>query len=123
MVLKCMYLARIVILDILCSVNKLARSVTKWTGACDRLVTRLISKNHHTSDYRQFCHVGNTAQHCRLGLFQDSDFAGDFEDSKSTLGGSYVHLEVEDSSAESELFRWMLDCEWMDYLPVIYGMW
>ena len=25
---------------------------------------------------------------CRLGLFQDSDFAGDFEDSKSTSGGT-----------------------------------
>ena len=30
--------------------------------------------------------MGNTAQHCRLGLFQDSDFAGDLEDSKSTSG-------------------------------------
>ena len=28
--------------------------------------------------------MGNTAQHCRLGLFQDSDFAGDIEDSNST---------------------------------------
>ena len=28
-----------------------------------------------------------TAQQCRLGLFQDSDFAGDLEDSKSTTGG------------------------------------
>ena len=45
-----------------------------------------ISYIHHTSDYRQYCHVGNTAQHCRLGLFQDSDFAGDFEDSQSTSG-------------------------------------
>ena len=26
-------------------------------------------------------------QHCRRGLFQDTDFAGDFEDSKSTSGG------------------------------------
>ena len=34
---------------------------------------------HHTSDNWQYCHVGNTAQHCRLGLFQDSDFAGDLE--------------------------------------------
>ena len=34
--------------------------------------------------HRQFCHVENTAQHCRLGLFQDSDFACDLEDSKST---------------------------------------
>ena len=25
---------------------------------------------------------------CRLGLFQDSDFAGDLEDSKSTSGGA-----------------------------------
>ena len=43
---------------------------------------------YHTSECRQFCHVGNTAQHCRLGLFQDSDFAGDLEDSKSTSGGA-----------------------------------
>ena len=42
---------------------------------------------HYTNDYRQYCHPGNTAQHCRLGLFQDSDFAGDFENSKSTSGG------------------------------------
>ena len=32
--------------------------------------------------------MGNTAKQCRLGLFQDSDFAGDLEDSKSTLGGT-----------------------------------
>ena len=32
--------------------------------------------------------MGNTAQHCRVGLFQDSDFGGDLEDSKSTSGGA-----------------------------------
>ena len=31
---------------------------------------------------------GNTAKQCRLGLFQDSDFAGDLDDSKSTSGGT-----------------------------------
>ena len=36
----------------------------------------------------KYCHVGNTAKQCRLGLFQDSDFAGDLEDSKSTSGGT-----------------------------------
>ena len=35
---------------------------------------------HNTSDNRQYCHVGNTAQHCRLGLNQDSDCGGDLED-------------------------------------------
>ena len=31
---------------------------------------------------KQYCYVGNTAKQCRLGLFQDSDIAGDLEDSK-----------------------------------------
>ena len=87
-VLKCLYLARIGRPDILWSVNKLARSITKWTKACDKRLSRLISYIHHTCEYKQYCHVGNTAQQCRLGLFQDSDFAGDLEDSKSTSGGT-----------------------------------
>ena len=32
--------------------------------------------------------MGSTAKQCRLGLFQDSDFAGDLEASKSTSGGT-----------------------------------
>ena len=87
-VLKCSYLARIGRHDILWSVNKLARSITKWTKACDKRLNRLISFIHHTCDYKQYCHVGNTAKQCRLGLFQDSDFVGDLEDSKSTSGGT-----------------------------------
>ena len=37
-------------------------------------------------NYIQYCYVSNTAKQCRLGLFQDSDFAGDLEHSKSTSG-------------------------------------
>ena len=87
-VLKCLYLARIGRLDILWSMNKLARSITKWTKPCDKRLSRLMSYIHHTCDHKQYCHVGNTAKQCRLGLFQDSDFAGDLEDSKSTSGGT-----------------------------------
>ena len=32
--------------------------------------------------------MGNTAKQCRLGLFQDTDFSEDLEDSKSTSGGT-----------------------------------
>ena len=39
--------------------------------------------------------MGNTGKQCRLGLFQDSDFAGDLEDSKSTSEGTF--------STESEI--------------------
>ena len=72
------------IVDILWSLNKLARAVTKWTKACHKRLARLISYIHHTWEYRQSCCVGDTAQHCRSGLFRASDFAGDLEDSKST---------------------------------------
>ena len=68
--------------------NKLAQSTTKWTKACDKRLNRLISYIHHSCEYKQYCYVGNTAKQCRLGLFQDSDFAGDLEDSKSTSGGT-----------------------------------
>ena len=88
-VLKCLYSARIGRSDILWSGNKLARSITKWTKVCDKRLNRLISKIHHTCEYKQYCHVGNTAKQCRLGLFQDSDFAGDLEDSKSPSGGIF----------------------------------
>ena len=86
-VLKCLYLARIGRPDILWSLNKLARIVTKWTQACDRRQARLISYIHHTNDFWQSCHVGNMEKHCWLVLFQDSDFAGDLEDSESTSRG------------------------------------
>ena len=99
--------------------NNLARSISKWTKACDQRLSRLISYIHHTCDYKQYCQVGNTAKQCRSGLFQDSDFAGVLEDSKSTSGatlcifGSHTFVpiswmckkqtSVSHSSTESEI--------------------
>ena len=60
-VLKCLYLARIGRPDTLLSVNKLARSVTKCTQACDSRLAGLISYIHQTNDFRQCCRMGNTA--------------------------------------------------------------
>ena len=56
-VLKCLYLAPIGRPDILWSANKLARSITKWTKACDKRLNRLISYIHHTCEYEQYCYV------------------------------------------------------------------
>ena len=60
----------------------------KWTKACDKCLNQFISDIHHTCEYEQHCNVGNTAKQSWLGLFQDSDFAGDLEDSKSTSGAT-----------------------------------
>ena len=94
---------------ILWSVNKLARSITKWTEAYDKRLSRLISYIYHTCEYKQYCYMGDTAKQCRLGLFQDSDFAGDLEDSKPIFyrkilrffGKSYIcsnELDVQETN-------------------------
>ena len=103
-----LFWARIGRLDILWS---LARSITKWTRVCDKRLNRLDIL--HTCGYKQYCYVGNTANYCRLGLFQDSDFAGDLEDSKSTSGGTLcvsgshtfvpIRTAVSHSSQDSEV--------------------
>ena len=71
-VLKCLYLARIGRPDFMWSVNK------RLTRLISSFITHVITCN---------IVMRKTAQQCRLGLSQDSDFAGDVEDSKSTLGG------------------------------------
>ena len=75
-VLKCLYLARIGRPDILWSVKK--------TCSCSYKMDQSLWQTFGAFD---LCYMGNTAQQCRLGLFQDSYFAGDLEDSKSTSGG------------------------------------
>ena len=55
--------------------------------ACGKRLARLNSYIRVTSSYRQYSHARNAASECRLGLFQDADFAGDLADSKSTSGG------------------------------------
>ena len=69
-VLKCFYLARFGRPDILWSVNKLGRSITKWTKACDKRLNRFIYYIHLTCEYKEYCYVGNTAKHCRLDCFK-----------------------------------------------------
>ena len=108
--------------------------MTKWTKACDKRLNCLISYIYHTCEYKQYCHVGNIAKQCRLGLFQDSDFAGDLEDSKSTSGGTLCvqgshtfvpicwmcekQASVSHSSTESEIIS--LDAELtLDGIPAL----
>ena len=67
MVLKCLYLARAGRPDILWSVNKLARSITKWTKACDKRLNRLISYIHHTSEHKQILSCGKHCQTMQTG--------------------------------------------------------
>ena len=78
--------------------------------------------------------MGNTAKQCTLGLFQDSDFARDLEDSKSTSGGtlcvfgSHTFVPISwmckkqtvvcHSSTESEIISWGTGLR-LDGLPAL----
>ena len=77
-------------------VNKIARSITMWTKATQQTIISFdLWENHHTSgSWIMYCHVGCTPKECRLVLFQDSDFAGDFVDSISTSGGTIVRISA-----------------------------
>ena len=105
--------------------------------SCDRRLARLISHIHHTSDYRQCCHVGNTAQHCRLGLFFKTQILlATLKTQNHPRVESFVFVEIEHLSPsvgcarskrqhptvlqKPKSFRWMVYCEWMDYLLSIY---
>ena len=90
-VLKCLYLARIGRPDILWSVNKLARSIRKWTkAACDKRLNRLISYIHHTCEYKHVLLCGlillnNAGWDCfKTPILQELLS----EDPKSTSGGT-----------------------------------
>ena len=70
-------------------------------------------------------------------LFQDSDFAGDLEDSTSTSGGvlcifgksniCHYQLDVQETSVSIPQFyrvwNWMLDYDWMDFFLSTSGVW
>ena len=81
--------------------------------------------------------MGNIAKQCRLGLFQDSDFAGDLEDSKSTCGGtlcvfgSHTFVSIswmckKQTSVSHSFnrirnhFLWMQDWVWMVFPHLIW---
>ena len=116
--LKCLHLARIGRPDILWSVNKLARSITKWTKACDKRLNRLISY-----EYKQCCN--GVILPMQAGTVSRLRFAGDLKDSTSTSGGTLCvfgshtfvpiswmckkQTSVSHSSTESEIILWMQD--------------
>ena len=58
-----------------------------WARQPDRHGKSTLLRRHW-----EWGHVGNTAKQCRLGLFQDTDFARDLEDSKSTSGGTLCNF-------------------------------
>ena len=86
-VLKCLYLAR---------TGRPEPNLQDRSQSGPKLVTnalaRLISHIHHASEFKQYCHVGNTTQQCGLGLFQDSHFVRRLGRFKINIRRTLVHF-------------------------------
>ena len=93
-VLRCFQQARRVRADLVCAVNMLARSVTKWNKACDKGSAALVRYIDHTQHCLQYCNVGDEIGDCELGLFQDTSSAG-FKN--PTLEECYASSEINHS--------------------------
>ena len=85
-VLKCLFLARVLRVDLMWTVNALARNVTKWNVACDKRLHRLIAYIHNTDSWKLYCFVGDHPKDCKIVQFSDASFGADLVDSKSTTG-------------------------------------
>ena len=120
-----------------CGQSILARVSTKSTKSCGKRLMRLILYIHPNVSTDKNVMWEMTAQQCGLGLLQDSDFAGDLEDSKSTSGGVLHFWKSNDctvgcarskrqcrtSLLNQRSYRWMLVCVWMVYLRSTCGIW
>ena len=121
----------------------------QWTNLHDRSQNgpKLVTNDYVVWSPTFITHVNTNSivvwvilqKQCRLGLFQDSDFAGDLEDSKSSSGGTLCVLgshtllpiswmctkqtSVSHSSTESEIILWMQDWGWMVSPHLIDGIW
>ena len=69
-----------------CSKETVAVSATTRQSMWQALSAFDLMHSSHVNS-KKYCQVVNTAQQCGSRLFQDCDFAGDLEDSKSTSGG------------------------------------
>ena len=95
---KCLYLARMVRLDILLSVNKLARAVTKWTKSCAKRLARLTScctqNTHPQSTFAQYSLFTSAERIARAWLKSSSSCSVFFVGLKESVSWSVMSLPL-----------------------------
>ena len=91
--MKLLYAARIARFDLLRTVNRLARRITKWMEEDDAALFRLISFIQHSKEDKMIGGwVGDDMSSLHLALYADADFAGCVESLRSTSG---AHLNLQ----------------------------
>jgi len=92
LLMKLLYQARMVRLDMCYAINALSRYVTRWNKLCDKQIVHLFSYLDQTqgSSLHAFV-VPQDINEIELHAFPDADLAGTFDTTKATSGG-FVHI-------------------------------
>ena len=87
--MKILFAARMARYDLLRATQSLASRVSKWSTECDSALHRLVSYIHCSKDLKMLGFIGDKFSDCRLWLFADADWAGEY-DSHSTTGCTMI---------------------------------
>ena len=88
--MKILWVARLVRFDLLRAVGFLATKVCKWTQERDRMLTRLVAYMKYSRDLRMIGWIGDPLPKISPHLYADADFAGCVETMRSTSGDILV---------------------------------
>ena len=84
--MKILHAARIARFDLLRTVNRLARRITKWTMEDDAALFTLMAFIQHSKEDKMIGWVGDEMSAIHMALYADADFAGCVESLRSTSG-------------------------------------
>ena len=92
LLMKALYCARMVRLDICYTINSLSRYVTKWTALQDKQLRHLYSYLKQTSHIKLHGQVDSVdIDNVAIHAYPDADLCGTYDTTRSTSGG-FVEL-------------------------------
>ena len=92
LLMKLLYAARMVRLDICYAINSLSRYVTRWNSVCDKQLSHLFAYFNLTKSSKLNATIDNTELDAvELHAYPDADLAGTYDSTRATSGG-FVHL-------------------------------
>ena len=92
LLMKALYCARMVRLDICYTINTLSKYITKWSALCDKQIRHLYSYLLTSQEYKLHGVVDSIdLDTIEIRAYPDADLAGTFDSTKATSGG-FVEL-------------------------------
>jgi hypothetical protein len=88
LLMRALYMARMIRLDCIYTINHLSKFVSKWNKLCDKQMCHLFSYLQNSAKTKMVASVDTRdLKELRIEAYPDADLAGNFTTAKSTSGG------------------------------------